>query len=35
MAAGERGPCEGLETTEELAGWKKQMMRTFMGGGSL
>lgn len=35
MAAGERGTCEGLETTEELAGWKKQMMRTFMGGGSL
>ena len=30
MAAGERGTCEGLETT-----WKKQMMRTFMGGGSL
>lgn len=29
MAAGERGTCEGLETTEELAGWKKQMMRTF------
>ena len=28
MAAGERGTCEGLETTEELAGWKKQMMRT-------
>ena len=23
MAAGERGTCEGLETTEELAGWKK------------
>ena len=32
MAAGERGNCEGLGPAEELAGWKKQMMRTFMGG---
>ena len=32
MAAGERGSCEGLEPAEELAGWKKQMMKTFIGG---
>ena len=31
MAAGERESREGLEPAEELAGWKKQMMRTFMG----
>ena len=35
MAAGERESREGLGPAEELAGWKKQMMRTFIGGGRL